>query len=93
MKKKFSILLFLLCISFLGISQVTEGLISYYSFNGSAVDSSGNGNNATPEGNSTVNGSLAIPFDDISYLSIPHTVMNQLQDFSVAMWVKFNQFT
>ncbi len=92
MKKKFSILLFLLCISFLGISQVTDGLIAYYSFNGNAVDSSGNGNNAIPEGNSTVNGSLAIPFDDISYLSIPHTVMNQLQDFSVAMWVKFNQF-
>lgn len=92
MKKKFSILLFLLCISFLGISQVTDGLIAYYSFNGNAVDSSGNGNNAIPEGNSTVNGSLAIPFDDISYLSIPHTVMNQLQDFSIAMWVKFNQF-
>ena len=92
MKKKFSILLFLLCISYLGISQVTEGLIAYYSFNGSTVDSSGNGNNATLEGNATVNGSLAIPFDDISYLTIPHTVMNQLQDFSVAMWVRFNQF-
>lgn len=92
MKKIFGILLFLLWVSFTGVTQVPEGLLAYYSFMGNAADSSGNGNNATLAGNATVNGSLAIPYDAISYLSIPNSVMNQLQDFSVALWVKFNQF-
>ncbi|NOU46363.1 MAG: T9SS type A sorting domain-containing protein [Bacteroidales bacterium] len=92
MKKKFSTMLVLFWVSFTGISQVTDGLTAYYSLKQSTVDSSGNGYDATLAGNAGINGSLSIPYDDISYLSIPNAVMNQLQDFSVAMWVKFNQF-
>ncbi len=92
MKIKSIILLFFLWVSLNGFTQVTEGLKAYYAFAGSTIDSSGNGYDATLAGNATTQGTLFIPYDVISYMSLPNNVMNQLQDFSVALWVRFNQF-
>jgi len=92
MRKKLLFLFMLIGISFHGISQVTQGLNAYYAFQGNGIDSSIYGNNAILIGNATANGSLAVPYDDVSYLTIPYNVMHQLQDFSIAMWVRFNQF-
>jgi hypothetical protein len=80
------------CLSMAARSQVTHGLTGYYIFNENAIDSSIYGNNGILIGNATAHGSLNIPRDDFSYLTLPNNILNRMNDFTVAFWVKFANF-
>ena len=69
---------------------VTNGLVAYYPFNGSANDASGSGNDGT-----AINGVSYIPSPlgsaasfsgNSQYISLPNTISNY-QDISVTFWV------
>jgi hypothetical protein len=68
----------------------TQGLQAFLSFGGDATDQSGNGNDGTLGGGATVNGELVVGSNDTDYLSLPHTVMDGLTDFTFAAWVRLD---
>jgi hypothetical protein len=92
-------------VSFIGLATAqtvpsyvpVSGLEAWYSFNGSATDSSGNGNNGTVHGATPVNNRLGIAnsaysFNGINnYIIIPSSPsLNITADVSILAWVKSN---
>lgn len=76
--------------------MLTDGLLAYYPFNGSALDASGHGNDGTVSHAALVNdrfgaSNSAYEFNGVdSFISIPHKPsLNLIQDFTVSVW--FNQ--
>jgi len=94
--------LFLSALSVIGFSSIaySQQPVAYYTFNGNANDQSGNGNNATPQGNYSfasdgIGGSQAINFvGDNSlyyagggYLSLPPLTSALNNAFTLSVWV------
>ncbi|KYG80081.1 hypothetical protein AWW67_12330 [Roseivirga seohaensis] len=80
-----------------GQVNLSNGLIAHYSFNGSALDESGNGHDGQ-----IIGAFLTMDrFDNCEYaygfqnspnlISIPNDVLDQAESFSVSLWVKTNQ--
>ena len=78
------------------LGQVEDGLVSYYSFDGNAIDGSGSGNNGviygtngTPDRFGNSNG--AIHFDGIDdFISVEESPSLQLEYMSICTWVKLD---
>lgn len=90
-------IIFLLCLILpnLGISQINNGLLVHYEFNGNTQDSSGNEINGIPNqllfgydrfGNSN---SAALFNGESSFVDIPYQEI-LLNQFSYSLWVKVN---
>ncbi len=62
----------------------TNGLLAYYPFDGNANDESGNGNHGTLFSGATANNVLSIGNNNSNYLSLPHTLLNGLSNFSLS---------
>jgi hypothetical protein len=92
MYQRFILVLFVMVLGLPAHGQVTDGLTGFYLFDGNALDSSIYGNNGILIGNATAQGMLNIPSDDLSYLSLPNNLLNQMDDFSIAFWVNFSEF-
>jgi hypothetical protein len=77
-------------------SYPTNGIVAYYPFNGNADDESGNGLNGNNIGAIPVpdrNGNLDSAFyfnGSTSNVDIPNIAFNNLQEATIAIWVKFN---
>lgn len=78
-------------------AALTDGLIAYYSFDGSANDMSGNGNNGTVIGATLAqdrlgNSSSAYKFDGNDYISIADSPILSLgsNPFTIALWVNMD---
>lgn len=71
---------------------LSDGLLAYYTFNGTADDQSGNGKNGILFGGASVTGDyLNITVgSDTDALSLPSTIVNGLTDFTVATWVRIS---
>jgi len=72
----------------------TNGLVSWYPFDGNASDASGNGNNGTVTGATLTtdrfgNASKAYSFVANSYISVPHnSAFNASADMTISAWYK-----
>lgn len=86
-------------LSLLGLtlhSQVSDGLVAYYQFDGSVIDASSNGNNGIrfgttgfPDRHGCVNG--AVRFDGIDdYVTVEESTSLQLEYISITAWVKLS---
>lgn len=77
--------------------NLSNGLIAYYSFNGSALDESGNGHDGKILGAFLTmdrfgNCEYAYGFQESpNLISIPNDVLDQAESFSVSLWVKTNR--
>lgn len=69
-----------------------QGLLAFYPFNGNAQDESGHGNNGEVLGTATVNSVLSIGDNDTDRLSLPHTILKGLSNFSFSAWLKIDVF-
>jgi MSHA biogenesis protein MshQ len=71
---------------------LSNGLLGYYTFNGTADDQSGNGKNGILFGGASVaDDYLNITVgSDTDALSLPSTLANGLTDFTVAAWVRIS---
>ena len=85
----------LLCKSTYAQSNLSDGLIAYYPFNGNALDESGNGNNGAVYGATLAtdrfgNCNSAYYFNGVSnYIEIPHSEdLNIQQSLTLAAWVR-----
>jgi|GEM_PF-1391411 len=94
-----SLLLFSTVLSSTAQVNLTQGLMAWYPFNGNAVDSSGNGNNAsfnnavlTADRFGVANHAYA--FNGVNtYMQIPNsTSLNMGNTMSICAWVKVNGF-
>ena len=72
--------------------DLEEGLVASYLFSGDTQDSSGNGNHSFLLGNATLNEVLSCGDNSFDGVSLPHTVLDGLNDFSVCLDVKFDLF-
>ena len=84
-------------------SDLGEGLIAYYPFNGNANDESGNGNHATAYNNYSYESGIV--GDAIHLVGSGHTglggghvllptfPLNTMDEFTIAIWVKFQGIT
>ncbi len=97
MKKLFFSLFAFVCLSNFLIAQIpTNGLVSYYPFNGNANDSSGRGNNGTVYGETLTtdrfgNCGQAYKFNGINnFIEVPNSADNNIinSDFTVSFWMK-----
>ncbi len=70
--------------------DLSEGLIAFYPFDGNANDESGNSNHGVLMGQASVDNSLVIGDNENDYLLIPHTLMDNLTDFSCAAMLRIN---
>jgi hypothetical protein len=96
--KKYIILIYIL-LAFLTTSTnlfaavITDGLVSYYPFNGNAKDESGNGHDSTVYGATLTtdrfgNSASAYSFDGIDdYMSVNYTSAFQLPEITVSAWI------
>lgn len=69
---------------------VAGGLSAYYPFNGNANDASGNGNHGTLLGGAVITDTLILGNNQFDALSLPHTVIDGLTDFTFASWLKID---
>ncbi len=74
-------------------SQITDGLVAYYPFNGNAYDMTGNGHNGVINGNTisaTTNrwryANTALHFGGGSYISVTPTPINVNADWTISFW-------
>ncbi len=75
------------------VDSLEKGLVAYYPFNGDANDESGNGNDGVVNGSANVeNNVLEIGNNDQDYLTIPFTLLNGLDTFSVSALIKISSF-
>jgi hypothetical protein len=75
----------------INISDIPRvGLVAEYLFNGNANDESGNGNHGTLYGNASVASVLKIGDNIEDYMTVPHTVLNGLGDFTISLFIKLN---
>jgi hypothetical protein len=74
-----------------GADTLTTGLIAHYPFEGDASDTSGNSNNGTPVGDTSLTTGISgqgYAFDgDGDYISLADLI-NGANDFSISAWVK-----
>jgi len=68
----------------------TDGLLAYYPFNGNVNDESGNENNGTLLGGASVSDYLTIGRNNVDALSLPHTILNGLSDFTISAKLKIS---
>ncbi|MBF0390313.1 MAG: LamG domain-containing protein [Desulfamplus sp.] len=93
-----SIVLSLFLIIFSGLVYAdlgNGGLIAYYTFNGNANDQSGNENHGTVNGATLTedrfgNHNSAYKIVDTQSISLDHNIMDNLLDFTITCWVKFD---
>ncbi len=78
------------CYTWVISSDLDTGLIAYYPFNGNANDESGNEHHGTVNGAATTNENLFIGDNASDYLSLPNTVVDGLNDFTLSANVKIN---
>lgn len=89
------LLLLLLTFDFLFANaqiNLQDGLTAFYNFDVDANDYSGNENHGTLIGNATTNEVLTCGDNDTDALSIPHTLLDGLEDFSIGFEIKFAIF-
>ena len=96
--KKLALSLFaVICLSKLSLAQIpTNGLVSYYPFNGNANDSSGRGNNGIVYGATLTtdrfgNCGQAYKFNGINnFIEVPNSADNNItnSDFTISFWMK-----
>ncbi len=67
-----------------------DGLVAEYLFNGNANDESGNENHGTLMGNASVDSVLKIGDNTKDYMTIPHTVLDELGDFTISLFIKLD---
>jgi len=72
------------------MTQIPPDFIAYYPFNGNANDESGNGNDGELQGNATVTDILIIGDNSSDRLSLPHTIVDGIADFTFSARVKIN---
>ena len=65
-------------------------LLAYYPFNGNANDESGNGNHGTLLGGATVTDALILGDNASDALSLPHTILDELTNFTFAGLLRIN---
>ncbi len=89
----FAVLVTILSIQVQAQSWVTNGLVAYYPFNGTANDGSGNGHNGVINGGSisaTTNhlgvAGSALHFGGASYVSITPTPINLNTNWTISFW-------
>jgi hypothetical protein len=76
------------------IGDLTNGLVSFYSFNGNANDSSGSGNNgtvygATPTTDQFGNPNGAMSFNGVSdYITLPNADSDYQSGVTISVWLK-----
>ena len=67
-----------------------EGLVAHYSLGGDATDGSGAGNHGAVVG-SYQDGALVLGNNDTDHLSVPASVLDGAQDFSLGVWVRIDE--
>jgi len=94
MTTKIRIALFLVLISsFLQAqSNLNQGLLAVYSFDGCTDDLTTSANDGILSGNASAGDALQIPRDDSSALLLNGTFLNGLNDFTIAFQVTFTGF-
>ena len=94
MKRGISVLLFLILVIVLSLNFISADLISHWSFDGNADDSSGSGNNGVVSGAILTEGksNQAYKFDGINdYINIINEAsfdFERTDKFSIALWLK-----
>jgi hypothetical protein len=76
-------------------SNITEGLVAYYPFNGNANDESGNGNHGSVRGNvvltydrfGNANSAYRFPGEPFNYISVPDDETLHCSTFTLNAWV------
>ena len=68
----------------------SDNLQAFYSFNSGGSDGSGNANHGTLLGGASASDTLIIGKNDSDGFSLPFGVLNGLNDFSIAAWVKID---
>ncbi len=67
-----------------------NGLVAEYLFNGNTNDESGNEYHGTLSGNASVDKVLKIGDNIEDYMTIPYTVLNELGDFTISLFIKLD---
>jgi hypothetical protein len=68
----------------------TAGLLAFFPFAGTAADQSGHGNDGSLLGGATAVDYLNTRANDLDALSLPHTLVDGLTDFTIAAWVRIS---
>jgi len=71
-------------------SVPTAGLLSHQTFDGDATDQSGNGNHGTLAGSAVASGALVLGDNGTDLLSLPGSVMDGLENFTIAAWLRLD---
>jgi len=69
----------------------SDGLVAEYLFNGNAEDNSGNENHGTLIGNASVDNVLKIGDNIEDYITLPNSVFDGLENFTISLFVKLDK--